>query len=148
MLCLTLPHLPSLAIPQFLAFLAPLRAAFFLWPTCHLRVCVQQTEGGMVVIKLNSISLKGNSEFPSVKPLFCHLFSCWHLAWQFSIVSSPLIPVRQRLMLMLEVREEVPDDTGKESFIKKVIIDQWFHFVKGHLLIHLSLWVRLSVLIT
>ena len=33
----------------------------------------------------------------------------------------------------------VPAGTGKESFNKKVVIDQWLRSIKGRLSIHLSL---------
>lgn len=77
--------------------------------------------------------------FPWAKLLFCLFPYCSLLSQLFSMVSSPLIFVQQRLMLMLCMREGVPAGTGKKLFNKKVIIDQWLQSVKGHLLIHLSL---------
>lgn len=145
----TLPCLPSPGIPDFSAFIVELSIAFFLRLTWQCLYTMSR-DGWSSVGKLGSMSQSWveGSVFPWAKLLVCLFPYCSLLSWRFSMVSSPLILVQQRLMLMLCMREEVSVGTGKELFNKKVIIDQWLQSVKGHLLIHLSLWVRPSVLMT
>lgn len=138
-MCATLLHLPSRVslISQTLKLNWPL-PSFSDWPGSAYVQWVEM--GGVVMRKLGSMTqpwVVGKSVFPWAKPLFCHFPYCSLLSWQFSMASSPLILVQQRLMFMLCMREEVPTGTGKELFNKKAIIDQWLQ--SGHLLILLSL---------